>query len=372
MAKATRQRTKQHNSRLILKAIYEQHSLSRADLARETELTRPTVSSLVAELMTDQLVVETGLAQSTGGKPPMMLSVADDAYHLICLDLGNRMFRGAVVNLRGHFVAQVERPADGVQGEEALELIYQLVDQLTALTPHRLLGIGIGTPGLVEPAAGIVRQAVNLGWHDLPLRALLAERYDVPIYLANDSHAAALAEYMFGEPRDSEHLILLKMGQGIGAGIVLNGELFYGDGHSAGEIGHVVVSEENGRLLTLEDVASTRAILKSAEVISPQTEVNWEMLLSSDRYDVLVAGVGYKVGVTIAQLIGGFNVHHIVISGRVVQLGDRFLTAVQTTAARYALPRMAQETKIRFSSLGSDIVLLGCSALILKHELGVI
>ncbi len=268
--KATREHTKIHNNRLILKTIYNHDQLSRADIARITGLTRVTVSDNVAELIAEGLVAEVGQGLSAGGKPPTLLSLAADSRHLIGLDLGSSQFQGAVVNLRGQLRQRVSLPVNGQDGEAALELVHVLLDQLQGATPQPLLGIGIGTPGVIDSANGIVRRAVNLGWRDLPLRDLLAARYDLPVYVSNDSQAAALGEYIFGQTKRSTHLVVIKVGRGIGAGIVIDGQLFYGDGFGAGEIGHVVVVEDGelcscGNRGCLETVASSRAILKQAQ-----------------------------------------------------------------------------------------------------------
>jgi predicted transcriptional regulator len=255
MKKATRQQTKNHNTQLVLRTIYENGDISRADIARATRLTRPTVSAIVTELIDNQFVVETGLGPSAGGKPPTLLDIAQDAYHLLSIDLGSQAFRGAVVNLRGEVVERLSFPTHDRQGEAALQLVYKLIDGLVEISGAPLLGIGIGTPGLVDSRRGVVQRAVNLGWTDLPLRDLVENRYQKPGYLANDSHMAALAEYTFGPPRRSNNLVVIKIGQGIGAGIILNGQLYYGDGFGAGEIGHVVVAED-GQLrgiVTLKD-----------------------------------------------------------------------------------------------------------------------
>jgi len=223
MKKATRQQSKDHNTRLVLKTIYDVGEISRADVARATHLTRPTVSSIVADLMAQQFVFETGQGPSAGGKRPTLLSVAPDNHHLMAADLGSQAFRGAILNLRGDIRQQLILPVEASNGEAALQLVYELLEVLTAVSPTPLLGIGIGTPGLVDASAGVIRHAVNLDWHDLPLAGLLAARYGAPIHLANDSHMAALAEYIFGAARDSQNLIVIKIGRGVGAGIVLHG-----------------------------------------------------------------------------------------------------------------------------------------------------
>lgn len=387
MKKATREQTRTHNSQLVLKTLYEQSGLSRADLARVTRLTRPTVSAIVGDLITEHLVSETGTGPSAGGKPPILLAVNADAYRTLCIDIGNREFRGALVDLRGNVRQRLALPGAGKKGETALQVVYELVEKLLATSAAPLLGLGIGTPGLVNPHAGIVRQAVNLDWQELRLRELLESRFDLPVYVANDSQAAALGEAVFGVGRDSHNLILVKVGQGIGAGIVLNGQPFYGDGFSAGEIGHVVVAD-NGQLCTcgnvgcLETVASTRAIEQQAWLLRPREPQQaggdpWQLLLDAQQAGLpaaqtVVETAGRALGTATAHLIAAFNIHQLVFSGRITQLGEPLLQAVKAAARRRGLPALVDETTLNFSALGSDGVMLGASALVLKHELGIV
>jgi predicted NBD/HSP70 family sugar kinase len=244
MKKATRQHTRAHNKQLVLRTIFQQEALSRADIARITRLTRTTVSHIVAELIAEGLIEESGHGPSEGGKPPVILEVVPDSRNLIGVDLANSAFHGGVFDLRGNLIQRVDLPVQDQNGPQALALVMQLIDSLLESCNGPVLGIGVGTPGLVNAREGIVRQAVNLDWRDLPLRSLLQTRYDLPVYVSNDSHAAALGEYAFGHKREIANLIVIKVGRGISAGIVLNGRLHYGDGSGAGEIGHVRVVEE--------------------------------------------------------------------------------------------------------------------------------
>ena len=241
MPKATRKQTKEHNTQLVLKTIYDRGQTSRAEIARTTKLTKTTVSYIVSELIQNGLVEETGIGNSDGGKPPILLGVVDNARYLIGIDLANSEFRGAIIDLRGEIVQRFNLPVANRKADEALELVYTLVGKLLASTDVPILGIGIGTPGLMDPENGIVRRSVNLDWHNLPLRQLIERRCDLPCYIANDCQAAALGEYTFGGNSSKPNLIVVKVGRGIGSGIVLNGQLYYGDGFGAGEIGHLVV-----------------------------------------------------------------------------------------------------------------------------------
>ena len=393
MEKATRRQSKDHNSRLVLKTIYGNGQVSRADVARRTGLTRPTVSAIVAGLLQSDLVREIGPGPSAGGKRPTLLAINDDGRHLVAVDLSGDEFRAARLNLSGTIIDRATLPAAGLRGEEALDAVYRLIESLLSPAASLLLGFGVATPGLVDPTHGIVRRAVNLGWVDLPLRDRLEARFGHPVHVANDSHMAALAEYTYGNPLPSDNLIALRVGRGIGAGVILGGRPFYGDGFGAGEIGHVVV-DPAGDLCTcgnrgcLETTSSVRAILKKAAVaeragslLAGDTAPTWPLFIQAVNahdpvaVDVAVAA-GRHMGAAIAHLVGAYNVHTIVLAGRVIDLGSLLLDAVIAEMHQRVLPAMAEATTVRFTSLAdgrlADIVTLGCSALLLHRELGVV
>jgi N-acetylglucosamine repressor len=391
--KATREQTRVHNSRLVLRTIYERLEISRADVARETRLTRTTVSDVVADLMAQGMVEEVGYGPSAGGKPPILLSVIPDSRHLIGIDLASDEFRGAVINLRGQIRQQIAVPLHDRDGEAALALVYEIVEGLCNATDSPLLGVGIGSPGLMDASNGIVRRSVNLDWHDLPLRDLLEERFDLPVYVANDSQVAALGEYTFGNRSGVENLVVIKVGHGVGAGIVLNGRLFHGETFGAGEIGHVTVVENGercrcGNLGCLETVASVRALLGQAQTIAdgdPNSllhhfvagpgEITMETICRAleagdEQVRQIVRQVGQYLGIAAANIIGLLSAQRIVIAGSVACLGQALLDVVRQEMTRRSLAIVANEAEIVLSSIGSDIVILGASALVLNRELG--
>src|SRR4051795_2286237 len=263
--KATHQQTRVHNERLVVRTLYDLGPISRAEVARLTGLTRTTVSDVVSALLDDGVVREIGRGPSSGGKAPILIEVDEDARLVVGLDLGEERFAGSVVNLRGDIRRTAELPVAGRDGDDAVNLVFQLLDQLLDGITAPLLGIGIGTPGLVDSRSGTIRRAVNLDWRDLPLGAIVAERYAVPVNVANDSQAAALAEYTYAGGDRVPNLIAIRVGLGVGAGLILRGALFQGDGSGAGEIGHTVVDDDGtlcrcGRIGCLETVAGMGAI----------------------------------------------------------------------------------------------------------------
>lgn len=382
MQKATRAQLKEHNLRLVLKTVYQEKEISRADIARATRLTRTTVSDIVGELMHEGLLEETGYGTSVGGKPPILLNLVDDARQLVCVDLSGDDIQGALVNLRGKISERVILPLECVNEHLELNCVFDLIDNLVSFAAAPLVGIGIGSPGLIDSANGIIHQAVNLGWKDLPLKQLLSQHYDLPIYIANDSQIAALAEYTFGDLRRANNLVVIKVGRGISSGIVLNGQIYSGDGFSAGEIGHLMVVEDGlqctcGNYGCLETVSSTRAILSQISQmeghshLSSLNKVLQAYQLGDEAVQEVVNRTGSYLGVAIANLISILNIHNIVISGSVTGFGDVLLRAVRAEVEKRVLSKMAAETRISYSSLGADNVILGASALVLSEEFGI-
>ena len=406
-AKATHRQTRAHNQGLVLRTLFDHGPVSRAEVARRTGLTRTTVSDVVSEFLGHGLAEEVGRGPSSGGKAPILVRVVDDARYVVGADLGERAFSGALVNLRGDVRRTASEPIEGPHGGEALAALHRLIDGLVADRPGALLGIGVGTPGLVDAASGTIRWAVNLDWQDLPLGRLLRERYEVPAYVANDSRAAALGEYLFAGESRGANLVAIKVGYGIGAGIVLNGELFHGDGFGAGEIGHTTVVDDGaecrcGRFGCLETVASSRSIIARAEEAARRApdgvlgqrlrqangagpgvgegatpsltldDVRAALDAGDEDAVAIVRGAGRAMGHAVAALIGALNVQRIVLLGAVATLGEPWLSAVRDEAQRRSLGLLARDTTIELGSTAEDVVILGASAMLMTRELGLV
>ena len=392
MIKATQQQTKQHNKQLILKTIYNDRPISRADIARATHLTRTTVSNVVAELLQNGMVEEIGHGPSGGGKRPILLGMVEDSRNLIGIDLGNSEFRGGIFDLRGRMLHNISLPVNECRDEEAVNLVYELIDQLIAASSSTVVGIGIGTPGVTDAQRGVVFEAVNLGWHNLPLKKLLQDRFDFPVHVANDSQVATLAEYIFGQSQRMPNLVVVKVGQGISAGVVLNGRLYIGERSGQGEIGHVVVAENGplcrcGLIGCLETVASTRAVIQQAQAIAANdpnsllhqftdnveainTDIVFQAFQAGDEgVRQIIATAGCYLGIAIAHLVALLNVEHIVIGGRLARFGMFLIESIKQEMSQRLLSKIAGETKVSLSSLGQNIVIQGGVALLLSNEL---
>ncbi len=357
--------TRRHHRSLLLQQLFREGPASRADLARTTGLTRVTVSDLVGELVGDGLVEELGApAETRVGKPPTLVGLAADSAHIVGIDLSaeDRM-TGAVLNLLGQVQHRHEVEIAGAKGADAVALVHRLAAELIAMTDRPVLGIGVGSPGVVD-AGGTVIDAPNLGWTDTPLSASLAEKFELPVVVANDANTAVLGEHTFGETGDGG-LMVLRVGTGVGAGLVLEGALLHGHLGAAGEIGHVVVDPDGERcacsrtgcLETVLAVPHLRRRLADAENAPSRTAV--------------LTTAGEQLGVTLAPVVGTLNIHELVLSGPNELLDGPLREAVDRTIRDRTMPVSSAGLVVRTSNLGEDVVLVGASVLVLAGQLGV-
>ncbi len=354
--------TRRHHRSLLLQQLFREGPASRADLARSTGLTRVTTSDLIGELMADGLVEELGApAGSRVGKPPMLVGLAADSTHIVGIDLSNddRM-TGAVINLLGQVQARAEVTIDGASGQAAVDKVHRLAADLIALTDRPVLGIGVGSPGVVD-ATGTVIDAPNLVWADTPLSASLARAFDLPVFVANDANTAVLGEHTFGET-GTGGLMVLRVGTGVGAGLVLEGSLLHGHRGAAGEIGHVVV-DPDGELCACSRTGCLETILAVPRLRRRLAE-------SEDAEEVLTR-VGEQLGAALAPVVGTLNLQELVLSGPQELLDGSLREAVDRSIRSRTMPVSSEGLVVRASTLGEDVVLVGAAVLVLSGQLGV-
>jgi predicted NBD/HSP70 family sugar kinase len=377
---------RRHNRSLVLQHLFHRGAMSRADLARESGLTRVTIGELVAELQSDGLVRELGPRPGARpGKPATLIAVDVDATGIVAIDLSpDDRVVGAVLNLRGEVLHRAAQPLAGAGGEAAVEAVLALAAELVRACPSRLLGIGVGTPGIVDDG-GVVRQAPNLGWYELDLGARIRRAFGCPVQLANDANAAALGVHSFalpGEGREGdegsrpgpagggepgaggESLLVVRIEHGVGAGLIVGGALVRGEQFAAGEIGHVVIDEDG------EPCACGRRGCLEAVIAAPRLRSRLAAAGTEGRARVLT-DAGRALGVALAPIVSILNLNLVVLSGPPELIGGTLAESARRTLRARTMSAVSNGLELRTAPDGEDLVLRGAAVLVLSSELGV-
>lgn len=354
-----------HNRSLVLQTLYLTGQQSRADIARETGLTRVTISDLVAELILEGLVIEVGQREgSRPGKPATLLELNSLAFQIIGVDLSEfAIFRGAVLDLRGQIISRAEVALESSRGVDATAKVIALVESLVGAATLPILGIGVGSPGVVD-LAGVVLSAPNLGWADVPLQEMLATRFGLPVLVINDANAAALAEHSFGAA-DGD-MMLVKVGHGVGSGLLLNGSLLFGSRFAAGEIGHVVVGTDGGA----ECVCGKYGCLETW-LATPRLDAALAAAATSEDQTMILREAGQRLGIALAPVVGALNLAEVVLSGPTELLDGTLTEAVIETLRARTMAEFHGDLTLRMTTLGEDIVMRGAAVMVLSGQLGV-
>jgi predicted NBD/HSP70 family sugar kinase len=358
-----------HNRSMVLSHLFHHGPTSRADLARSTSLTRVTVSDLVGVLLAEGLVEELGVrADGRVGKPATLVGMRTDAFAVVAVDLADDAWmRGAVLTLVGDVVERRAVALDGRTGADAVAALESLCRLLLEVADRPVIGVGIGSPGVVD-SLGSVLEAPNRDWYDVPLAADLTAALGVPVHVANDANCAALGEFTYGGAGGSG-LMVLTVGQGVGAGIVLDGALVQGHRHAAGELGHVTVLDDGPDVPAPRCACGRRGCLETLLAV-PALRRRLAGLAPDDARDEL-ASVGRLLGVALAPVVSALNLSEVLFSGPADLLDGPLLAAAQTTIQQRTMPVVGGDLRLRMASLGEDVALAGAAVLVLSGQLGV-
>jgi glucokinase len=330
------------NRSAILEIIRRESPISRTAIAERLDVSLPTVMRIVDELIADGLVRSQGESEWSGGRRRSLLEFNADGHVVLGVDMGGTKIYGALSNLGGTVIDELNIDRHGTQGNGSYDALTTLIDTLLAsprLEGRPVRGIGVGAPGITLHKEGIVKWAYSLNWKDFPLKARLAERYHLPITVDNDVNLAALGELWFGAGQNCQNMILIAIGTGIGAGIIIDGALYRGSNEASGEIGNMLPGKEflGKNYLdfgALETVASGTGIAERARktLKSRRKPQDLQDLLSEDVFDAARQGQKWAwnlinetvdyLAVSIANLSVSFDPDLIVLGGGVARSAD--------------------------------------------------
>ncbi len=355
------------NRSIILNAIKSKGLISRAELAHETNLSPATVTSIIADLITQGLVFEKEAGESNGGRRPILLSLNPLGGLVIGVKLMENRAVAVLTDLNSNvlFKDQIDITDSHVDGVvDSLAALVQDILNQSSLNKEKLLGVGVGLAGVVDSKKGILRQSPFFGWKDTPLRDLLQAKLSVPVYIDNDVNTLALGEKWLGQGLPEDNFIVITVGRGIGMGMVINGQIYRGKSGGAGEFGHTCVDPNGpmcscGKLGCLESYLGDRALLATARKQVGEEILSFEDFLQK-AYNgnaaaaAVLANAGNLLGVEIANLVNILDPKLILISGEGVHMGDLFFSALRDSFHQNVMPGLANDTEIRVMPLGDD------------------
>jgi glucokinase len=367
------------NRTAILEIIRRESPISRTAIADLLDVSLPTVMRIVDELIADGLVKLHGSSEWSGGRRRPLLEFNAEESVVIGIDLGGELFYGAISDLGGKVIEEMELTRLGTSSEENYQRLLTLIDSLLAspkLQNRKIRGIGIGVPGVTDHKAGVVTWAYSLNWRDFPLRSLLAERYGLPLIVDNDMNLAALGELWFGKGQDARNMILLTVSKGIGAGIIIDRELYRGSTNSSGEIGYMIpgietLGQKFGDFGALESKASFIGITRMAKTYLqplPDQPVDnaavFDALKRGEPWaENLIHGMIQYLAVAIINLTVSFDPDVIIICGDVTRFSNMLFDPILEIISK----SINTVPKIVMSDLGRKAVTLGAITNVLHN-----
>ncbi len=382
-----------YNRRLVLDHIRQRTDLSRSDLVRLTGLSKATVSAIVAELIENGLVQETGNQNTTVGRPRISLSLVPDANFALGAEVTTEECRVVLTNLHAEPIKRMARPigTSDLSVNALLEILQECVTTVTAeVNPARILALGVCIPGIVDSAAGVVTLSVILPWKNVALAQELRQRFPFPVAVFSRGNAATWGERWYGAGRDVDNLLYVRVGTGIVSGLVLHGQPYLGRNYGAGELGHMTVQPDGvlcrcGNRGCLATVATADALLNRVrQLLRHDTENalwatmhhNFDQLTLTDVVAAAhaenaiaqqaLAEIGQWLGVALASTINLLNLEMIIIGGPMALAGDHLLTPLQNELAQRALPTHLANLPVIPSLLKEDAPSVGAASLVLS------
>jgi len=370
------------NRSLILNILREQDLLSRADIARALDLSKVTVSTIVSNLIQDELVEERGAGDSleSGGRKPIMLSLNSSKKYVIGVDIGTTSTAAATADLKGkHLQVTRRQTGDNLSVDRVLTQVQELIEQAihkSKIDRAHILALGVSAAGIVSSVKGYIYFSPDFDWKDVDIKSLLEKKTGFPVVVDNCTRTMTLGEQWYGRIRDARNVLYVNVGYGIGSALILNKHIY--SNHS--EFGHSFITRKKihchcGKYGCLEAVASGNAIESQAnELLGDKVDkrITAKMLATMARGgDRTARGIfqnaGRYLGRAISIATNLFNPNIIVIGGGVALSGELLLEPLVQEFDRRTMDVIRKDTRIELSSLGIDAGVSGAVALALNH-----
>ena len=366
------------NRQIVLNYVREREPISRAEIARETDLQRSTISAIVDDLKTEGLVEEVGEGESTGGRRPTLLKLRAAGPIAIGVSITPTCTTIATSDLAGRVIDQEEFLTDA---DKTINQVISVVGKFTTRYNGSIEGVGVSLPGLVDPSTGTALYIPYFLWRDLPISEMISSAVGLPVVIDNDANAVALAELWFGRPEvnDARDFILVLVAEGVGTGIIFDGQVYRGQRGAAGEFGHMVIgrgapvpcscgSDDCWEAFSSERAAIARYVkLSGASNKTTFIEVVDRALNGEVHAKAALVETARQLGVGISNLIIGFSPEAVVVGGEIARAWDLIESALTETIAN-SVRRGLPSARILPSTLGEKPTLRGALSLVLASK----
>lgn len=310
---------------------------------------------------------------------------------VIGVDIGGTATKIGLINLSGDIIYKWEIPTNTNNlGDSVIEDVWTSIVGNLSKQINKIIGIGVGAPGFINPEKGVVYEAVNIGWKNLNLKLELERLSDLPVFIENDANLAALGENWTGSGDNSKDVILVTLGTGVGSGLIANGDVISGTNGTAGEIGHTTINP-NGYLCNcggrgcLETIASATGIVqqakdKIAEYPTSRLASHYEKHGKIGTKDIFeLADNGDEIseniiehttdilGYSLANTATIMNPSRLIIGGGVSNAGEQLLSKIKSNFQKYALPRISNGCEVKLAQLGNDAGIIGAAYLVKRN-----
>ncbi|MEW9554265.1 ROK family protein [Nonomuraea sp. NPDC050783] len=370
------------NRAMLLRALYFGGPASRNELSAATGLSPATVSTMTGDLLAEGVIAEAGQVDSDGGRPRVLLKVNPGYGYAVGVDVGETQVKVELFDLemreraRAHYAVRSAKHDPELVARHILAGVDAVIAE-SEVPPERVLGVGVGVPGIVEPGPDALVRAKTFGWREVPLGALLRagaapSRPALPLYVDNGAKTMGQAELWFGSGRGTRDAIIVLMGSGVGGTVVTDGAIYRGAGKAAGEVGHLKIVAGGracrcGARGCLEAYLGAEAILDRAGVVADSAEEESALARLLDADSPVIAESVELLGVGLSSLVHLFNPERIVIGGWAgLMLGGRLLDGIRAATAANTQAQPFQPESVVLGRLGPDAVALGAATLVLE------
>ena len=370
------------NRQIVLNYVREREPISRAEIARETALQRSTVSAIIDDLQTEGLVEEIGEGESTGGRPPTLLRLRTAGPIAIGVAVTPSLTTIATSDLAGRVLGQKHFPTEA-DPDHTFARVVECIEEFLKSKNGSIESIGVSLPGLVDPSTGTAIYVPYFKWRDLPVARMLSSATNLPVTLDNDANAVALAELWFGRPEvsDARDFILVLVGEGVGTGIVFDGQVYRGERGAAGEFGHMIIGTHApvpcscGNRDCWEAFSSERAALARyrTSLRGPESaEVEFKQLVDralggEPQAKAALENTALCLGIGISNLVVGFSPEVVVVGGEIARAWPLVESALRETI-EHSVRRGLPSARIVASTLGDNPTLMGALSLVLASK----